>query len=241
MRPRPRHEARRETGGLPLPALIGLAIVLLIGLAGVAFVVPQALAGGPATSSASTPLPGSPDRTLDSATGESATPSATGSLAPSPSVTVPSVSATPSPTATRAASSPKPSPKATGPTAIEDQVTSLVNIERKKVGCGALRTDERLRTAARAHSADMVRYDYFGHDGHDGKDPGYRMTAAGYSWSAWAENIAYGYASAAEVVKGWMNSDGHRKNILNCNYRDVGVGLAYKGSTPYWTQDFGKP
>jgi uncharacterized protein YkwD len=140
--------------------------------------------------------------------------------------------------------SPSPSPSPTGKdqvTRAEDTVTDLVNKERAKVGCTALRTDERLRTAARAHSADMAKQNYFSHVSKDGSTFVDRIARAGYPrQSAAAENIAVGYATAADVVKGWMNSDGHRRNILNCDNKAVGVGLAYRGKTPYWTQDFGR-
>jgi uncharacterized protein YkwD len=68
------------------------------------------------------------------------------------------------------------------------------------------------------------------------------VTNAGYRWSAVAENIAMGYPDPAAVMTGWMNSPGHRTNILNCQYRQLGVGVAAsaKGAR-YWTQDFGTP
>ena len=127
-------------------------------------------------------------------------------------------------------------------TVAEDTVTGLVNRERTKAGCTQmLRTDERLRNAARAHSADMAKQNYFSHVGLDGSTFVDRIARAGYPrQSAAAENIAYGYATPADVMRGWMNSEGHRNNILNCSSRAIGVGLAYRGNTPYWTQDFGR-
>lgn len=124
-------------------------------------------------------------------------------------------------------------------TAVENEVVRLTNIERAKAGCGALRHDARLRAAAFGHSADMSANNYFEHDSQDGRDVGNRVTAAGFSWTAVAENIAQGYPTAAAVVKGWMNSPGHRQNIQNCTYTHIGVGYAAKGG-PYWTQDFAK-
>ncbi len=127
-------------------------------------------------------------------------------------------------------------------TAWEDTVTDLVNQERANAGCTVtLRTDERLRDAARGHSADMARNNYFSHVSQDGRTFVDRIANAGYPRrDAAAENIAYGYATPADVMKGWMNSEGHRTNILNCAYKAIGVGLAYRGNTPYWTQDFGR-
>ena len=75
---------------------------------------------------------------------------------------------------------------------------------------------------------------------HDGWDTTIR--ASGYPYGYWGENVAYGYATADSVMAAWMNSAGHRANILNPHYRDLGVGCAYSASrVPYWTQDFGSP
>lgn len=125
-------------------------------------------------------------------------------------------------------------------TALEDEVTRLTNAERSAGGCGEVGTDERLRTAARGHSQDMAVNDYFSHTGQDGRSPFDRMADAGYPDPA-GENIAYGYRTPADVVEGWMNSDGHRRNILTCSHQAIGVGLAYDADgRPYWTQVFGR-
>jgi uncharacterized protein YkwD len=129
---------------------------------------------------------------------------------------------------------------ATSPTTIENQVMSLINKQRVANGCTALRTDTRLRNAARAHSADMATRSYFSHTGSDGSNFVTREVRAGYpSTSASAENIAWGY-NAATLVTSWMNSPTHRTNILNCASKAGGIGVAYKGTTPYWTHDFGR-
>ncbi len=115
-------------------------------------------------------------------------------------------------------------------------MTRLTNLERAKAGCGALRIDSRLTAAAQAHSKDMVDRDYFSHTSPDGKGPGDRAAAAGYPrWSG--ENIAAGYPTAAAVVQGWMNSAGHKANILNCQSKATGVG--YDSRRNMWTQMFG--
>ena len=125
-------------------------------------------------------------------------------------------------------------------TALEDEVTERTNAERAAAGCGPVTTDERLRTAARAHSQDMAVNDYFSHTSLDGRSPFDRMRDAGYPRPA-GENIAYGYRTPADVMNGWMNSDGHRRNLLNCSHVSIGVGLAYNSSgRPYWTQVFGR-
>ncbi|MFD1939600.1 CAP domain-containing protein [Nonomuraea mangrovi] len=124
-------------------------------------------------------------------------------------------------------------------TALENEVVRLTNAERVKGGCHPLKHDARLRRAAFGHSADMAKNDYFDHDSQDGRDMADRIRATGFTGSALGENIAMGQRSAVEVVKGWMNSDGHRKNIMNCSYTLIGVGAAKdaKGQI-YWTQDF---
>jgi uncharacterized protein YkwD len=150
---------------------------------------------------------------------------------------------TPSPTATRA----KPTAAATttrptvgGVAALENRVFELTNAERAKKGCAALRLDTRLRTAARGYSDEMARYGAWNHVGHDGSSPGDRMRRAGYDTSGgWAENIAKGYPTAEAVMQGWMNSSGHRANILNCNLKALGVGVVRSNGRLYWTQDFG--
>lgn len=126
--------------------------------------------------------------------------------------------------------------------AYEAEVVKLTNAERTAKGCPALRVDERLVAAARAHSTDMVRANFFSHTGSNGSNFVAREVAAGYPRKgASAENIAWGYRTPQAVVTAWMNSPGHRKNILNCSSVAVGVGLAFKSSgSAYWTQDFGR-
>jgi len=153
-------------------------------------------------------------------------------------------SATPSPSRSPKSTTRPPAPPAPVPTGfdgLESQVFALTNSERAEKGCPALRLDAKLRTAARAHSADMARNHYFSHTSPDGRDPGKRMADAGYDISrGWAENIARGYPTAQAVMRGWMNSTGHRANILNCDLRALGVGVARVGNGQlHWTQDFG--
>jgi uncharacterized protein YkwD len=126
--------------------------------------------------------------------------------------------------------------------AYENQVVALTNAQRKAHGCGALRNDSRLEQSARAHSTDMVRQGFFSHTGSNGSNFVAREISAGYPRRGpSAENIAWGYRTPKDVVTGWMNSPGHRANILNCGSVAVGVGLAYTaGGSAYWTQDFGR-
>ena len=126
--------------------------------------------------------------------------------------------------------------------AFETEVVKLTNAERIRKGCSALRIDERLVAAARVHSTDMVRSRFFSHTGSNGSNFVAREVAAGYPRKgAASENIAWGYRTPKDVVNGWMNSPGHRRNILNCSSVAVGVGIAVKsGGAIYWTQDFGR-
>lgn len=122
----------------------------------------------------------------------------------------------------------------------EAQVLSLVNRERTAAGCPAIHVDARLATAARLHSQDMADQDYFDHTSLDGRLPFDRIAAAGYPDGS-AENIAAGQADAEAVMDSWMNSAGHRANILDCGNRAIGVGVGRGGSYGiYWTQTFGR-
>lgn len=147
---------------------------------------------------------------------------------------------------------PKPTPKpprastsTTAPAPVSGaaaEVVRLTNIERQAKGCPALKVNAALTTSASRHSADMAQNDYFDHNSLDGRSPFDRMKAAGYSYSRAAENIAAGQPTAAAVVAGWMNSAGHRANILNCDLAEIGVGVAKGGHYGiYWTQNFGTP
>jgi uncharacterized protein YkwD len=126
--------------------------------------------------------------------------------------------------------------------AYETEVVTLTNAERTAHGCPALRVDSRLTEAARAHSADMAKTRTMSHTGSDGSNFVTREVRAGYpKRDAAAENVAYGYQTPQQVVTAWMNSTGHRRNILNCANAAIGVGVALTSSgTPYWTQDFGR-
>jgi hypothetical protein len=125
----------------------------------------------------------------------------------------------------------------------ESDVVDLVNVEREAQGLHPLISDENLASAARDHSEDMGLQGYFDHDSLDGRHFYDRIVDAGYAYSYCGENIAAGYSTPEAVVQGWMDSTGHRTNILNPNFCDIGVGYAYiPGSNygHYWTQDFGR-
>ncbi|MFF4474994.1 CAP domain-containing protein [Streptomyces sp. NPDC001599] len=120
------------------------------------------------------------------------------------------------------------------------EVVGLTNRERAGAGLPALAVDARLTAAAQAHSADMVTRDFYSHTDPDGGKPWDRAAAAGADRRTVGENIACGQRSPAEVVEGWMNSPGHRANILKADFTHIGVGLAGGGRAgTYWTQLFG--
>ncbi|MFF3771485.1 CAP domain-containing protein [Streptomyces sp. NPDC002232] len=118
-------------------------------------------------------------------------------------------------------------------------VVALANAEREKAGCGPLRSERRLRAAAQAHADDMAARDYYEHHSPEGRDAGDRISGAGYAWSTWGENIHRGPKTPAKAMEDWMDSPGHRANILNCSFKDIGVGVALAANGPWWVQDFG--
>ena len=129
------------------------------------------------------------------------------------------------------------------PSAFETEILTLVNQERSAQNLHSLSWDTELHDAARGHSVDMAANNYFSHTSQDGRTFSDRIEAAGYQYNTAGENIAAGYSTPEAAMNGWMNSSGHRANILNSSYCDLGVGYAYdSGSTydHYWTQDFGR-
>lgn len=122
----------------------------------------------------------------------------------------------------------------------EMKVLELINIERTKNGLQALQIDENLSSVARNHSIDMYERSFFSHTNPDGLSPFDRMNKHGISYRYAAENIAIGQSSPEQVVNSWMNSEGHRKNILNPDFNKIGIGYyrSDKNYVHYWTQCF---
>ncbi|QIP88240.1 CAP domain-containing protein [Streptomyces sp. Tu 2975] len=119
------------------------------------------------------------------------------------------------------------------------RITALINAERDKAGCSRLTVDPQLEHAARVHADDMAAHDYYAHVGPDGRDGGKRMTSAGYNWSRWAENIHRGPTDPSTVVADWLRSPEHRENILDCRFKDMGLGVNLGPGGPWWVQDLG--
>jgi len=117
------------------------------------------------------------------------------------------------------------------------RVLTLVNAARADAGCRALTRSAALDRAAADYAALMARTGTFSHTGPDGSEFSDRIRAAGYP-DPGGENIAKGQSSADEVMADWMDSPGHRRNILDCSFRTLGVGHADDGD--YWAQEFGR-
>ncbi|MFD4028246.1 CAP domain-containing protein [Streptomyces sp. NPDC058576] len=140
-------------------------------------------------------------------------------------------------TSTAPPPSKKPSPSPTDASA-RSEVLALVNQERAKVGCSPLSTSAPLTSLAQNFSEDMAARGFFDHTDPDGDTPWDRAAQAGVQGLA-AENIARGQADAQAVMEGWMNSEGHRANILNCDYKTIGIGVHEGSGGPWWVQNFG--
>lgn len=212
---------------------------------------------GGASGSADTPsTPGSPatggrQSTAPVSPAPSAPASAPTSQAPAPAKPAPSKPAAdpkpdpkPSESQTKA---PAPEPKAPQTSApvdgsaravAETEVLRLVNVERAKVGCTPVAANSALTGLAEAFSGDMAARDFFDHTDPDGATPWDRAAKAGITGLG-GENIARGQSDAAAVMEAWMNSPGHRANILNCDFKTLGVGVHTAPGGPWWTQDFG--
>lgn len=127
---------------------------------------------------------------------------------------------------------------------VRREMLASVNAARKKAGLRPLAASPLLDKAAQRHAEDMLARGYFAHKSPSGTTVRERATAAGYAWRTIGENIAFGQTSVDEVMETWLNSPGHRKNILTPGFAELGVGLAM-GPGPdgryqvYWVQSFG--
>ena len=126
---------------------------------------------------------------------------------------------------------------------IRADMFARVNAERQKAGVPLLKPDPKLDAAAQRHAEDMLSRAYFAHESPEGKTVRERATAAGYDWRSIGENIAEGQLTVTEVMDTWMHSPGHRRNILDPGFRELGVGLALgrsgEGYQVEWAQTFG--
>ncbi|ELS56785.1 CAP domain-containing protein [Streptomyces viridochromogenes] len=147
---------------------------------------------------------------------------------------------TPSRTATKAPQKQKTSAPVhlSAQAAAAAEVLQLVNEERAQVGCSAVAANSSLTELAQDFSEDMAARGFFDHTDPDGASPWDRAAKAGIT-DLGGENIARGQSDAAAVMEAWMNSPGHKANILNCDFKTLGVGVHFGSGGPWWTQDFG--
>lgn len=125
--------------------------------------------------------------------------------------------------------------------AMEDSTLSLINVERRNAGVAPLAMRDDLRDVARAHSQDMAERDFHSHTNPDGESPWDRIRKAGIAHSSSAENIAWNNhpKSVNVAINDWMNSPGHRNNMLSAGYTHTGMGIAPDGAGGYYfTQVF---
>lgn len=133
-------------------------------------------------------------------------------------------------------------PAATAINTLENEVIRLTNIERSKRGLATLKTNWQLSRCARYKSQDMINRGYFAHQSPTYGSPFDMIESFGISMAAGGENIAMGQRTPQEVVKAWMNSPGHRGNMLSTAFTEIGVGVAKnKNGSYYWTQMFIRP
>ncbi|MFI5482538.1 CAP domain-containing protein [Streptomyces rubiginosohelvolus] len=207
---------------------------------------PEAPSTSPSKTPSKTPSPSKTSKapSKSAAPSTSKKPAATPSKKSKAPTTAPEKSSSPAskapaPPKTSAAPPPskKPSPSPTDASA-RSEVLALVNQERAKVGCSPLSTSAPLTSLAQNFSEDMAARGFFDHTDPDGDTPWDRAAQAGVQGLA-AENIARGQADAQAVMEGWMNSEGHRANILNCDYKTIGIGVHEGSGGPWWVQNFG--
>ncbi|MEV7403363.1 CAP domain-containing protein [Streptomyces sp. NPDC091267] len=193
-------------------------------------------AGKPSSSPSKTAAATKEAKKKEQATHAPSSKSPTASKSSAPSAPASSKAA-----ATKAPTS-APAPRTTAPATTDSSaqaaVLSLVNQERAKVGCSAVTASSSLASLAQNFSDDMAARGFFDHTDPDGQTPWDRAAKAGVDGLG-GENIARGQADAQAVMDAWMNSDGHRANILNCDYKTLGVGVHFGSGGPWWTQDFG--
>ena len=165
---------------------------------------------------------------------------------PAPSPAPPVSSPTPDPTPPQP--TPTPAPLPDFETATEQEVIRLMNVERVKYGVAAFSVDPLLTDLARAHSADMLANNYFSHTDNSGCSAQCRLQKAGYAYRSFGENLYMESGRAltplevaTRIVSAWMQSAGHRQNILNAQYTVSGVGIASSGTRLYATSLYALP
>lgn len=219
--PQPGLVARLGPTGI---AAVASGVLIIFGLGAV--IIPALTDGGPGSAKAPAVTATQQAAAADDASPD---PGAPTSAAPAASST----------SSTAAATSKAPTLVAANfNSGFEDRVVQLVNGERRKARCEGVRMNGQLRTAARAHSADMAARDFTNSKGSDGSSPEERAQAAGYDGFQ-DELIAKG-GDAGDVVKHWLRDGNDRDVLLDCSVKSIGVGAAIRGRTAYWTVDTGR-
>ena len=140
------------------------------------------------------------------------------------------------------ATAPRPPAVIGAPMPIYGEMVALVNTYRAQNGLGPVAENGQLDLAAIDHSNDMAQRQLLTHTGWDGSNAGQRIRANGYAARTWGENVAYGQATVAAAMTAWMNSAGHRANILNPAFSDIGVaGVPAANGVIYWTMVLAAP
>ncbi|KYC37433.1 hypothetical protein WA1_48435 [Scytonema hofmannii PCC 7110] len=139
-----------------------------------------------------------------------------------------------------------PEPLSAGNNSFIQSILDLTNTERQKAGVQPLKLSDKLNNSAQTHAQNMAIKDFFSHTDSNGSSVGDRAKAVGFQYSTIGENIAAGQSTPQAVVQGWMNSAGHRANIMNPMFKEIGIGYYYltndTGSinyNHYWVQDLG--
>lgn len=136
-----------------------------------------------------------------------------------------------------------PKPSIQSNSSITDTIVALVNKERAAKNLPALVKNQALTNSAQGFATHLAQYNFLSHTGKDGSTMVSRNTASGYTNYKWmGENVASGQSTADQVMNSWMNSQGHRENILSANAKEIGVGYAYNPNSTYkyfWVEEFG--
>lgn len=120
------------------------------------------------------------------------------------------------------------------------QIAAGLNQSRQANGHGPLRFNRKLGRAAMVHACDMLVNDFFDHRGTDGSSSQVRVQSTGYDDCIVAENIAWGYPRSEQIITGWMNSPGHRRNMLHPRLEEFGIGITQGPKGPYWVLVVGR-
>ena len=124
--------------------------------------------------------------------------------------------------------------------AMATDIANGLNQSRRANGESQLRYNRKLSRAAMRHACDMLANDFFAHQGSDGSSSHARVTTVGYEACIVAENIAWGYPRPEQIITGWMNSPGHRRNMLHPRIEEFGIGITQGPRGPYWVLVVGK-